>query len=188
MRRIWLIAVGFGLTLAIVGLLWKLKPSQPQPMPPDSVSNLTISSPEFGQNQTIPTQYTCDGVDISPPLVVENLPTDAAVWALLVDDPDAPVGDWVHWLVWNIPAQQTSLPADWQPAPPAVVGQNSWGNMKYQGPCPPSGEHRYVFKVYALSQPLELAPGSSKAEFLQAVADKTIAYGELVGRYQRGGN
>ena len=103
---------------------------------------------------------------------------------MIMDDPDAPVGTWVHWLVWDIPAQTHNVPENSQPSG-AIQGRNSWKRNSYGGPCPPSGTHRYFFKLYALDTVLSLSPSSSKAELEQAMQGHILAKGELLGIYRR---
>lgn len=121
------------------------------------MSELQISSPAFDHGGAIPARFTCDGQDISPKLVFGAVPAGTRSLALIVDDPDAPVGTWVHWMVWNIPPQtresgENSVPAG------AVQGLNDWKRYRYGGPCPPSGTHCYFFKLYALDTTLTLPP------------------------------
>jgi hypothetical protein len=150
---------------------------------------LTVTSPAFADGGLIPVKYTCDGRDISPELRFSGVPAGAASLAILCDDPDAPVGDWVHWLVFNIPpgaqtlAEGVSL-GDLH-AEGATPGANGWGKLTYGGPCPPGGTHRYFFKVYALSGKLDLPAGANKARFLEAIRGHVLAEGHLMGRYAR---
>ncbi|MBN2500150.1 MAG: YbhB/YbcL family Raf kinase inhibitor-like protein [Anaerolineales bacterium] len=148
-----------------------------------------LTSPAFAQGETIPTQYTCDGEDISPPLLIGDTPEGAQAYVLIMDDPDAPGGTWVHWVLYNIPAETREL-AEAQ-LPDAALeggiaqGSNSWEATSYGGPCPPSGEHRYFFKLYALDAVLELPPGMDKDTVLQAMEGHVIAESELMGVYSR---
>ncbi|RMD67029.1 YbhB/YbcL family Raf kinase inhibitor-like protein [Candidatus Pacearchaeota archaeon] len=145
---------------------------------------MEISSPAFAHNSPIPSKYTCDGQDINPPLTFANVPSSAKELVLIVDDPDAPAGVWTHWVVYNIPPQTAGIDENSIPAN-AVQGTNSWGKSAYGGPCPPSGTHRYFFKLYALNSPLQLSPGASKTELENAMQGKVIASAELVGTYTR---
>ena len=127
---------------------------------------MKILSPAFSQGQPIPTRFTCDGEDVSPALAFEDVPAEAKSLTLICDDPDAPVGVWDHWLLYNIPSSATGLP---QGAAPdntlpggATHGLNSWRRIGYGGPCPPSGTHRYYFKLYALDTKLNLKAGADK--------------------------
>jgi Raf kinase inhibitor-like YbhB/YbcL family protein len=148
------------------------------------MGELQISSSAFVHNGTIPVRHTCDGEDVSPPLAFGGVPAAARSLVLVVDDPDAPVGDWVHWVVWNI-APETRLVGEGNVPAGGSQGRNGWGRNGYGGPCPPSGTHRYFFKLYALDTTLPLAPGSSKRELERAMEGHVLARGELVGRYGR---
>jgi Raf kinase inhibitor-like YbhB/YbcL family protein len=125
-----------------------------------SLKELIVRSQSFGQNQKIPRKYTCDGDDVNPPLKIEQLPSGAKSLALIIDDPDAPNGTWDHWVVWNIHSTDKIE----ENAVPGTEGTNSFGKHSYGGPCPPSGTHRYFFKVYALDAELKLGPNSKKKD------------------------
>jgi Raf kinase inhibitor-like YbhB/YbcL family protein len=142
---------------------------------------LRITSPAFTEGGEIPIQYTCDGEDINPPLHIFGYPNGTRSLAMIVDDPDAPGKTWVHWVVWNI------VPTDLigENMVPGEQGWNDFGQVNYGGPCPPSGTHRYFFKVYALDRMLELAPGSSKQDLLEAMGQDILATGQLMGTYSR---
>ena len=144
---------------------------------------MRISSPAFAENGKIPKQYTCDGEDSSPPLTIENPPANTASFALIVDDPDAPAGTWVHWVIWNIDPATREISAAAVPKG-AVQGINDFRKKAYGGPCPPSGTHRYFFKVYALNALLTLAPGSTKADLEKTMKDHVLARAELVGKFR----
>jgi Raf kinase inhibitor-like YbhB/YbcL family protein len=148
------------------------------------METLTITSPAFGQAETIPARHTCDGSDTSPALVIAKVPPAAQTLALIMDDPDAPVGTWVHWVVWNIPAQTREIPEGGLPTQ-AIQGKNSWPRTGYGGPCPPSGTHRYFFKVYALDTMLHLGNSTTKAVLERAMVGHILAKGELMGTYKR---
>ncbi len=150
-----------------------------------------LSSTAFEPETTIPRDYTCDGDDRSPPLAWHDAPPGTASYALICDDPDAPAGTWVHWLIWNVPGDGQSLPegvpADETLPDGARQGQNDFRRIGYGGPCPPRGRpHRYFFKLYALDTTLDLAPGASKKQLLKAMQDHVLAEAELMGRYGRG--
>lgn len=127
-------------------------------------------------------EHTCDGRNVSPALRWSAPPAGTRSFALLMDDPDAPGGTFTHWLAWGIPGRARSLPAG-RPAP--REGRNDAGRVGYLGPCPPSGVHRYVFRLYALRAPLPLRSGASKAEFLVALRGRVLASARLLGRYGR---
>lgn len=141
---------------------------------------MKILSTAFGQGEAIPAKYTCQGNDINPPLSFSEVPASAKSLALIMDDPDAPMGTWVHWLVWNISAQTTLIAENSVPSG-AVQGKNSWGKSKYGGPCPPSGMHRYFFKLYALDIMLSLSSTADKTQLENSMKDHVLAQDELIG-------
>lgn len=145
---------------------------------------LNISSPAFKHGEAIPARYGCDGADVSPPLVIGKTPPNTQMLALIMDDPDAPVITWVHWVAWNIPAQTREISENSLP-PSARQGRNDWKHNSYGGPCPPSGTHRYYFKFYALDTSLQLASSTTKAELERAMQGHILAKGELMGTYRR---
>lgn len=145
------------------------------------VAELIISSPVFENGGFIPAKYTCDGDDVNPPLDIKGLPTGTKSLVLIVDDPDAPMGTWDHWIVWNILVKDRIE----ENSVPGVEGVNSFGRHSYGGPCPPSGTHRYFFKVYALDTKLELNPNSKKKDVEKAMKGHVLAQGEIMGRYKR---
>lgn len=151
--------------------------------------SFSLSSPAFVQGATIPPKYTCDESDQSPPLNWTGAPASVQSFALIMDDPDAPAGTWVHWLIFNIPANATGLPEN-MPTDPTLVdgsiqGTNSWGRIGYGGPCPPSGQHRYFFKLYALDARLSLDSKAAKPDLLKAMEGHILAQTELMGVYRR---
>lgn len=145
---------------------------------------LTLKSPAFTYGAPIPARYTCDGDDIHPPLVVAGVPEGTASLALIVDDPDSPTGTWVHWTLWNIPPATAEFPAGEMPTG-AVEGMTTFGRTGYGGPCPHTGEHRYVWKLYALDTRLELPPSTTADELTQAMEGHVLERSELLGLYQR---
>jgi Raf kinase inhibitor-like YbhB/YbcL family protein len=147
---------------------------------------IAVTSSAFGDGQAIPTQFTCDGDNTSPPLRWSDLPADARVLALVVDDPDAPGGGFVHWVVLDIPTDVTEVGADSVPGN-APQASNSFGHTSYDGPCPPSGTHHYRFTAYALSAPTGLRDGVDLDTALEAIDDVATARGRLVGTYQHTG-
>jgi len=150
---------------------------------------LKVTSTAFTDGGMIPSKYTADGEDISPPLAWEGLPEGTQSVAIINDDPDAPMGTWVHWLVWNIPPEKTSLPEDVRPykqSPDGIrQGTTDFGRIGYGGPAPPSGTHRYFFKIYALDTKLDLPPGAVKQELEDAMKGHILAEGQLIGKYSR---
>jgi hypothetical protein len=150
---------------------------------------ITLTSSAFTDGATIPRKYTCDAEDISPDLKWSGVPNGTKSLALICDDPDAPVGTWVHWVLFNIPADATALPAG-TPAEAvlksgACHGRNDFRKLGYGGPCPPGGTHRYYFKLYALDTLLTLESGSTKAQLLAAMKGHILAEGQLIGKYKR---
>lgn len=145
---------------------------------------MQLTSPAFIDNQHIPDQYTCHGEDISPPLRIEDVPEKTVSLALIVDDPDAPKGDWVHWVMWNIPAGTREIPEDGVP-PGATEGSTDFGTIGYGGPCPPSGIHRYHFKLYALDTMVSLDSTATKKDLLEAISGHSIDETLLIGLYGR---
>ncbi len=147
------------------------------------VENMKLTSPAFKHNSAIPSEYTCDGLDISPELNIEDTPKNTKSLVLINDDPDAPVGTWDHWIVFNIPQTTTKINKDSEPA--GIGGKNSWGRTGYGGPCPPSGTHRYFFKLYALDTELDLPEGSAKKDIEAAMKGHIIEKADLIGTYKR---
>jgi len=146
---------------------------------------MNITSYAFENNQPIPAKYTCDGENTNPPLEFLDVPANASSLVLIMDDPDAPSGTWVHWTLWNIPATVHLIEENSAPLR-VIEGKTSSGQNKYGGPCPPSGTHRYFFKLYALDVPkLELPSHSDKAALEQAMEGHIIGQAELVGLYSR---
>ena len=150
---------------------------------------LKVTSTAFTEGQPIPKQYTCDGINISPPLEWSGVPKTAKTIAIICDDPDAPVGTWVHWVLYNLPADKIGLientPATETLPSGGVQGTNDFKKIVYGGPCPPSGRHRYFFKVYALDAELSLKSGATKADVEKAMEGHLVSQGQLMGTYRR---
>lgn len=151
---------------------------------------ITITSPAFTQGSPIPAKYTCDGQDVSPPLKWSGMPAGTLGLVLICDDPDAPAGTWVHWILYNLPPMPTELtervPAEEVLTDGTRQGLNDFKRVGYGGPCPPQGKpHRYSFKLYALDVELDLKPKASKAQVVAAMQGHILAEGELMGTYQR---
>lgn len=142
---------------------------------------LKVSSTAFADNGAIPAKYTCEGLNINPPLDIEQIPEEAKCLVLIVDDPDAPAKTWVHWIAWNIPVTHHIK----ENHVPGTEGLNDSDRQKYDGPCPPSGTHRYFFKVYALNDLLELPATADKAALEKAMSEHIIGFGEIIGLYKR---
>jgi Raf kinase inhibitor-like YbhB/YbcL family protein len=145
---------------------------------------LTVSSPVFKNNGTIPSKYTCDGANVTPPLFIEHVPTGSKSLALIVEDPDAPAGIWVHWVLWNIHPETKELRENSVPKG-AQQGMSDFRKQPYSGPCPPSGTHRYFFKLYALDTILSLSPDATKAILEKAMKGHIIEQAHIVGLYKR---
>jgi hypothetical protein len=150
---------------------------------------LKVTSTAFKEGEFIPKKYTCDGVNISPPLQWSGVPENTKSIALICDDPDAPMGTWVHWVLYNLPPDKNNLPEnvpfDKVLESGALQGTNDFRKTGYGGPCPPGGTHRYYFKVYVLDDLLELGPGVTKGELIRAMEGHILAEGKLMGRYSR---
>lgn len=146
--------------------------------------SIQLTSDAFANGQSIPSKYSCKGKNISPALAWTEPPTGTQSLALIMDDPDAPGGTWVHWVLFNIPASTRNLQEDLQ-ASGMSLGKNSWGDMRYGGPCPPSGTHRYFFKLYALDTTINLLPGATKEQVLKEMEGHVLAQGELVGTFSK---
>lgn len=156
---------------------------------PASLQPMQLQSSAFAAEDAIPQRYTCDGQDVSPPLSWDAPPERTQSLALIVDDSDAPSGTFVHWIVFNLPADVRSLaealPTNNTLSQGGIQGQNDFGNIGFGGPCPPRGTHRYFFKLYALDRQLELGSGASKTEVVNAINGHVLGYAELIGTYSR---
>lgn len=150
---------------------------------------LELTSPAFQQGKAIPLKYTCDGSDLSPPLAWSGAPAGTKAFALISDDPDAPAGTWVHWVAWNIPASATSMKEGFDTSASLADGTRQgvtdFKRPGYGGPCPPSGTHRYFFKLYALDTVLELPVAATKKDLTAAMKGHVLAEAELMGTYAR---
>ena len=167
-------AVGVGLALLLVSA---------------GGGNMELKSTAFEPGGLIPAKYTCDGQDMSPPLTWSDPPAGTKSLALISDDPDAPVGTWVHWVIWNIPADarafEENLPKAASLSNGARQGTTDFRRIGYGGPCPPSGTHRYFFKLYALGTTLNLPASTTKKDLEQAMHGHILAQAELIGKYRR---
>ncbi len=147
---------------------------------------IELKSPAFKNNEYIPSRYSCEGENISPALAWSGAPAGTKSFVLIIDDPDAPSGDWVHWLVYDIPADKGSLSEDASLESYGKEGKTSFGNLGYGGPCPPPGKpHRYFFKLYCLDTMLYLGAGITKQQLLKAIEGHVLAQGQLMGLYKR---
>jgi len=150
---------------------------------------MSLTSTAFAAGESIPTKYTCDGKNVSPPLQWDQPPAVTQSLALIVDDPDAPSGMFVHWVYYDLPPASRGLPedvsTDAKPSQGGTNGNNGAGRSGYTGPCPPSGTHRYFFRLYALDTKLDGAAGLTKDQFLQSMEGHILAQAELMGVYSR---
>lgn len=187
--------------LTLLGAIGCGSGSAPLPSSPPGLPALHLSSPAFPEGGTIPKAFTCDGADRSPPLQWSGIPQAARSLVLICDDPDAPSGTWSHWVVFNLPPDVTSLQegiaaelaAAAEPSPAVkqmfrttMQGKNDFGKIGYGGPCPPSGTHRYVVRLYAVDRGLDVPTGATRAEVLRAIEGHVVAEGKLTGKYARG--
>lgn len=162
----------------------------------ERIRTIRLESTAFPEGGMIPRKYTCDGEDVSPPLAWSNVPEAARSLVLICDDPDAPAGTWTHWVLFNLPAEVTALSERLPPEGDVQVasggaehaarqGRNDFGKLGYGGPCPPSGTHRYYFRLCALDTTLSLKPGASRKQVLGAMEGHVLAQGQVMGRYAR---
>ncbi len=168
----------------IAGVALVLVASAAQPAIAQAETKMAISSPAFAAGANIPERFTCKGANSSPPLKFSGVPTSAKSLALIVDDPDAPGGLFTHWLLWKI-APATIMIGEKTVPSGTVQGTNDFGKPGYGGPCPPSGTHRYFFRLFALDRPLDLAPNAKRADFDKALAGHVLARAELMARSTR---
>jgi Raf kinase inhibitor-like YbhB/YbcL family protein len=176
--------------LCIIALSGCQPNKESKTMPPgDETMKLAITSTAFVTGGMIPKKYSGEAENVSPPLAWSEVPGRTKSLALIVDDPDAPSGDWVHWVVYNMPATMREMPEDVGPdervAGIGIQGRNGSGKIGWEGPYPPSGTHRYFFKLYALDKVLEDVPGLSKTQLLEAMTGHILVKAELMGRYKR---
>jgi Raf kinase inhibitor-like YbhB/YbcL family protein len=170
--------------LPLVVIAYLLMPGVIMGKEVNRMTTLTITSRSFTDKGMIPAQFTCDGRDVNPSLEWGTTPTGTRTLALIMDDPDAPVGTWVHWVVWNIPPETRNIKENSVPVG-VVQGFNSWKRNAYGGPCPPSGTHRYYFKLYALDTALNLPQTATKGELELVMHGHILAQGEIMGTYRR---
>jgi Raf kinase inhibitor-like YbhB/YbcL family protein len=187
----------FPIVLVLIGLTLIGCARRPQPqtqLPESSATNqnkpqIKLVSTSFKDGESIPRPYTCDGVNVSPPLEWIGAPKTAKTIAIVCDDPDAPGGTWVHWVLYNLPAENIglveNLPATENLKAGGFQGKNDFQKIGYGGPCPPSGTHRYFFHVYAIDIELPLKAGATKAELVKAMEGHVLTQGQLMGTYQR---
>jgi Raf kinase inhibitor-like YbhB/YbcL family protein len=176
------------ISLVLFGCALRSRPAAPPTQAPQK-NEIKLTSTAFAEGQPIPRQYTCDGVNISPPLEWSGVPKNAKTLALIADDPDAPAGTWVHWVFYNLPAENIgvveNVPMTENLRAGGYQGENDFEKIGYGGPCPPAGTHRYLFKIYALDTDLPLKAGVTKAELLKAMEGHILLQGQLMGIYNR---
>lgn len=149
-----------------------------------SISKMKLASSAFSENQMIPQKYTCDGDNLSPPLTISEIPENTQSLVLIMDDPDAPSRTFVHWTMWNIDPSTREIPERSVPSG-AVQGLTDFGSKGYGGPCPPSGTHRYIFKLYALDEKLSLSENSHREDVEREMADHVLDFTQFIGLYSR---
>src|SRR6266705_1883006 len=178
-------------TLVLLGCAKAPQPAATQPGAnhKENKMEFKLTSTSFKEGEPIPRQHTCDGVNVSPALEWSGAPPTAKTFAIICDDPDAPSGTWVHWVLYNLPADKIGLvenvPATEKVPGDGLQGTNDFKKIGYGGPCPPSGTHRYFFKIYALDNELPLKPGATKADLEKAMDGHVISQGQLIGTYRR---
>jgi len=178
------VLIGIGALILVIGAIAINKKFTPaNDTEKASMETLTLTSPAFANSGDIPSQFTCDAEDISPALSWTGAPAATKSLALIMDDPDATNGTWVHWIVFNMPPTLERIEEGKEPE--GVAGNNSWGRGGWGGPCPPSGTHRYFFKLYALDTMLDLPEGANKQQVLAAMEGRILAQAELMGKYKR---
>lgn len=191
MRNSFLVMICAVLMLVFLSCSNRQPIAQPPPTgtPKEEKPEIKLTSTAFKEGQPIPRTYTCDGVNVSPPLEWSGVPKTAKTLAIICDDPDASPDTWVHWVLYNLPANNIglveSMPATEELLAGGFQGANDFKKIGYGGPCPPSGTHRYYFKIYALDGVLPLAAGATKAELLKAMEGHILLQGQLMGTYRR---
>jgi Raf kinase inhibitor-like YbhB/YbcL family protein len=157
--------------------------------PATQAATMKLASSAFTEGQAIPRQYTCSGINISPPLEWSGIPKSAKTIAIIADDPDAPAGTWVHWVIYNLPADTMGMIENLPPTEEikggGLQGKNDFEKIGYGGPCPPSGTHRYFFKIYALDNELPLQAGAMKADVEKAMSGHVLAQAQLMGTFRK---
>ena len=181
-----------GHAMLMISMVWlaigcaEQKPGAGEPEIPKGVPVMQLSSTAFKEGEAIPASHGNEDQNLSPPLRWTDVPTEAKSLALICDDPDAPRGTWVHWVLFNIPPETRELasaPAGKVDVPGAIQGKNDFKKLGYGGPAPPSGTHRYYFKLYALDKLLDLKEGATKDELAKAMKDHIVGQGQLMGKF-----
>jgi Raf kinase inhibitor-like YbhB/YbcL family protein len=179
-KGLGLIALVACVTAFVIHFSSAQKPKQAEP------SLILITSTSFDDGAPIPRKYTCDGMDISPQLSFSGIPPETRSLVLIVDDPDAPAGTWNHWLLWNIDPKTTEVREAETPED-SITGTNDFGKNRYNGPCPPSGVHRYLFKIFALDSKLDLKPAAKRVDLDRLMQGHILTQGTLMGKYTHEG-
>ncbi len=182
MRKLLIVVVSVAILTLVYYIVSGRKSEQPSV--PGKYNPMIVTSAKFNNSSPIPSIYSCDGKSINPPITIEKIPTNTKSLILIMDDPDAPTGTFTHWLLWNIPPNISELKENSIPEK-SVVGSNSAGKIGYIGPCPPSGKHRYFFRIYVLDILLNLPQGSSRDQLERAMENHVVSKGELMGTYSR---
>ena len=160
-----------------------IKEETPTDALPLTESIMKLTSPAFNNNETLPSEYTCDGEGGNPPLIISDVPENAQSLALIFYDPDAPSGNWTHWSMWNLNPKMTKIAENSVPA--GIEGINSYGDTRYGAPCPPSGTHKYIFKLYALDTLLSLTSRADTKQVEESMQGHILDQTELIGTYSR---
>jgi Raf kinase inhibitor-like YbhB/YbcL family protein len=188
-KRLSLLPLLFALLVGCTGTPEPATPAAPADAVSEGGATMRLISTAFPEGALIPAQYTCAGEDFSPPLAWSDIPAGAKTLALIADDPDAPVGTWVHWVVFNLPVTAAGLPLgikdETQLAGGGTQGTNSWRRIGYGGPCPPGGTHRYFFKLYALDTTLSLDNRATAKDLQAAMKGHILTQTQLMGRFKR---
>jgi Raf kinase inhibitor-like YbhB/YbcL family protein len=193
MRKWVILAVGLMTVVVAADIFVLTRPHNPKAAPSESATpanktrntSMKLTSTAFTPGNSIPARYTCQGDNVNPPLTIDRATEESQALALVLDDPDAPGGTFVHWVMWNLPVSVTEIGENWTAEQGVSMGANSSGKPAYMGPCPPSGTHHYHFKLYALDQKLELAAGSDKSTLEKAMAGHIVGQAELIGTYAK---
>ena len=186
----WAFSIILALSLVTAGCRSSTRVPTISPVSAGGINTLSLTSSAFREGDTIPEKYTCDAADVSPDLKWSGIPVGAKSLVLIADDPDAPAGTWMHWVLYNVPPDRTGLPEGVAKTPTVegigMQGINDSGNTGYNGPCPPKGKpHRYYFKLYALDITPDLKPGAAKADVEKVFRGHVLAQGQLIGTYSR---
>lgn len=191
MKKVFIFLLAFFILLILAGIMYlgtkksdKSEINKEEQISESLKTNMKLTSSAFENNAKIPPRYTCDGQNFNPPLGISEVPENVKSMALIIDDPDAPSGTWVHWTLWNINVDTKEIPENTVPAG-AIEGVTSFGKNGYGGPCPPTGTHRYFFKLYALDTELSLPSSTKIGDLEEAMKGHILDQTQLVGLYSR---